>query len=93
MRVVYKHDAVAHEDIVLDRHPFADKSVALDAAPLAYQGARLDFYKGADHRIIADRAAVEIGECPHLYARSKDNIWRNSLHQVIHMYIVICFCI
>ena len=33
VEVVDEHHAVPHEDLVLDRHAFADEGVALDLAP------------------------------------------------------------
>ena len=60
--VVDEHDTVPDEHLVLDGHALADEGVALDLAAGADPRATLDLDEGTDPRLVADRAAVEIGE-------------------------------
>ena len=60
--VVDEHHAVADEHLVLDLDALADERVALDLAARADAGAALDLDERPDPRLVADPAAVEVGE-------------------------------
>src|SRR6185295_11678530 len=46
--VVDEHDAMADEDVILDRHALTDERMARDLAAAAYAGVLLDLDEGAD---------------------------------------------
>ncbi len=60
--IVDEGDAVADEDVVLDRHTFADERVTRDLAAPPDGRVFLDLDERPDRRLIADLAAVEIDE-------------------------------
>jgi hypothetical protein len=60
--VVREHHAMADERLILDRDARADERVALDLHAPADFYVRLDLHKGPDERLVADLAAIEIGE-------------------------------
>src|SRR3989449_9344407 len=60
--IVDERDTVADEDVVFDRHPFADERVAGNLAALPYLGVLLDFHKGTDLGVVTHLTAVEIDE-------------------------------
>src|SRR5438128_491253 len=61
--IVDERDTVADEDVVFDRHPFADERVAGNLAALPYLGVLLDFHKGTDLGVVTHLTAVEIDLC------------------------------
>src|SRR5215203_4364242 len=73
--VVGEHHAVADEDLVFERHALADEGVARNLAARAHPHALLDLDEGADARLVADAAAVEVDEgvdfnvAPEFYVR------------------------
>ena len=60
--VIDESHPMPDEDIILDRHTFADEGVAGDLAVPADGGVFLDFHEGADLGVVADGAAVEVDE-------------------------------
>src|SRR5881227_1981867 len=72
--VVDEHDAVADEDFVLDADALADEGVARNLAARAYARALLDFDEGADARLVADAAAVEVDEAVDSNVAAQDNV-------------------
>lgn len=62
MVVVHEHDAVAYEDVIFDGDAVANEGMALNAAAAANDGTPLNFDEGADAGLIADGAAIKIGE-------------------------------
>jgi hypothetical protein len=60
--VVDEHHAVSDEDLVFDCDAVADERVALDLAVRADDCASLDLDEGTDASVVADFAAVQIGE-------------------------------
>src|SRR5215204_3172805 len=73
--VVGEHHAVADEDLVFERHALADEGVARNLAARAHPHALLYLDEGADARLVADAAAVEVDEgvelnvAPEFYVR------------------------
>jgi hypothetical protein len=62
MSVVEERHAVADEDVVFDRHSLTDERVARDPAPPPDFCIFLNFDEGADLRLVADLAAVQVDE-------------------------------
>src|SRR5205807_2846714 len=62
--VVHEAHAVADEHLVLDLDAVTDEGVAGDLAERSDDGSRLDLHEGADARVIADAAPVEVREGP-----------------------------
>jgi hypothetical protein len=60
--IIDEHHTVADEDLVLDRHSLTDERMALNLAPRANLGVRLNFNKGPNPGFVADFAAVEVDE-------------------------------
>src|SRR5258708_6483738 len=79
MRVVDEGHAVAYENIILNGHSFADKSMAADFAMFADLGVLLDLHKRAYLRLIADLATIEIDEFGELYVFSQLHIGSDAL--------------
>src|SRR5713226_6316898 len=74
MRVVDEGYAVAHENIVFNGHPFANKAVTRDLTILANLGVLLNLDKGAYLSVVADFAAIEIDELGELHIFSQLHI-------------------
>ena len=74
--VVDEHHAVTDEHVVLDRHAFADEGVRRNLAAATDDRVLLNLDEGADLRVVADPAAVEIDErrVEDRHAGSKDDI-------------------
>ena len=60
MRVIDEGNVVANENLVLDRHTLADKSVTGDLAAPANERVFLNFHEGSDFGLVANDAAVQI---------------------------------
>jgi hypothetical protein len=60
VKIVNEHDAVAHEYIVFDGDPFANKSVRRDLAPAPDGCIFLDLDKGSYLGVVAHSTTVEI---------------------------------
>ena len=66
------------EDVVFDRHAFADERVAGDLAVLSDLGVLLNLDKGADLGVVADLAAVEVDELGELDVLARASRRRNA---------------
>src|SRR6266568_6075264 len=62
IQVVDEGDIVPDKDLILQGYSFADKRVTGNLATVANLNTFLDFDKGADLHIIADLAAIKVGE-------------------------------
>src|SRR6185503_17261907 len=71
IRVVDEHHPVTDEDAVLDGDAVADEGVARDLAVGSDHGAALHLDEGADARVAADPAAVQVDQ-PRLWNR---HVW------------------
>src|SRR5262249_60327050 len=60
--VVDEGDAVADEDVILDRHALADEGVARDLAAPSDRRVLLDFDERADLGLVADLAPIQVDE-------------------------------
>src|SRR5207249_7253915 len=76
--VVDEGDAVANEDVVLDRHAFTDEGVARNLAPPADLRILLDLDEGPDLRFVADLAAVQVDELRELDVLPQLDVGRNA---------------
>src|SRR5207245_3052258 len=76
--VVDEGDAVADEDVVLDRHAFTDESVTRNLAPPADLRILLDLDERPDLRFIADLAAVQVDELRELDVPPELDVGRNT---------------
>src|SRR5260370_17618911 len=70
---------MAHENIVFNGHPFANKTMARDLAILADSGVFLNLYEGAYLGVIANFTAVEIDELGKLHILSQLHIGRDTV--------------
>src|SRR5687768_6281637 len=82
--VVDELDAVADEDLVLDRHALADEGVAGDFAARADARALLDFDERADPRLVADLAAVEVDEVVDRHVAAEPHVVRDDAELSAH---------
>src|SRR3954468_6894473 len=82
--VVREHHAVADEDLVFERHALADEGVARNLAARAHRGALLDLDEGADARLVADAAAVEVDEGVNLNVAPEFNVRRDAAELARH---------
>src|SRR5712692_10881459 len=62
IKVVDEGDIVSDKDLLLQSYSFADKRVTGNFAPTANPDSFLDFDKGTDFHVIANLAAIKIGE-------------------------------
>src|SRR2546425_6701390 len=81
--VVDEGDAVADEDVVLDRHAFTDEGVARNLAPPADLRIFLDLDERPDLRFVADLAAVQVDELRELDVLPQLDVGRN-VHRFVH---------
>lgn len=61
--VVGEHDTMTDENLVFDRHAFADETMRGDFAAASDLRSLLNFDKGPDLGLVANFATVEIREC------------------------------
>jgi len=76
--VVDEHNAVADEDVILDRDAFADESVARDLAAFTDSCILLDLDKRANLRFIADLTTVQVDELGELDVSPKLHVRRDA---------------
>src|ERR1035441_5595228 len=81
--VVGENDIVPDENFLLQRHAFADESVAGNFAAAPDFRALLDFNERADLHIIADFTPVKIGETEDANVSSQLDIRRNPLERLV----------
>src|SRR3989441_2689849 len=84
--VVDEGDAVADENVVLNRHAFADEGVARNLTPPAGLRILLDLDERPDLRLVADLAAVQVDELRKFDVLPQLDVGRNAerfigLHQ------------
>jgi len=82
--VVYESDVVADENVVLDRHAFADKSVTGNFAVFADKSVLLDLHERADLGVVADRAAVQIYEIKNFHVLAELDVVDGISGTVVH---------
>ena len=70
-QIVYKHDAVADEAVIADRHKIADERVGLDFAARADARTLLNLDERANERAVPDGAAVEVDGANDNYVDAK----------------------
>lgn len=75
--VVGEHHSVANEDLVFDRYPFANESVAGNLAARSDAGSLLDFHEAPDPCLVANFAAVKIDETMQAHIPAKPDIGSN----------------
>jgi glycosyltransferase involved in cell wall biosynthesis len=82
---------MADEDLVLELDPLAEECMTLDLAVRADDDPSLDLYERTDVRIVANAAAVEVGERAHDNIPSEvdlvDETKRSIVHRRMHHYI------
>src|SRR5438309_4489262 len=78
IRVVDEGDAMADEDVILDRHAFTDEGVARNLAPPADLRILLDLDERSDLRFVADLAAVQVDELRELDVLPQLDVGRNA---------------
>src|SRR2546428_1132789 len=76
--VVDEGDAVADEDVILDRHAFTDEGVARNLAAPADLRILLDLDERPDLRFVADLAAVQVDELRELDVLPQLDVGRNT---------------
>src|SRR5262249_59994818 len=62
VRIVDERHTVAHENVVLDGHAFADKRVTGDLTVLSDLGVLLNLDEGTDFCVVTDIAPVKVDE-------------------------------
>jgi hypothetical protein len=79
VEIVDEHDAVSNENVILNRHPFADERVRRNLAPASDEGVLLNLNERSDFGVVAERAAVEIDQIwlEDLDSTTQDNVGRN----------------
>src|SRR5205085_1647086 len=82
--VVDEHDAVADEDFIFDADALADEGVARNLAARTHAHALLDFDEGADARLVADAAAVEVDEAVDSNVAAQDNVRSDAAELARH---------
>jgi hypothetical protein len=73
---------MAHEDIVLDGHPFANERVAGDLAICTDKGVLLDLHESAHLGVIPDGAAIQVDMIEDLDALPDLHIGGDALGRV-----------
>jgi hypothetical protein len=68
---------VTDENIILDRHPFTNKSVTRDLAPGADPGVLLNLDETTDPGFVANLTAVEINETKDTDIATQLHVWRD----------------
>src|SRR5713101_8399026 len=83
IKVVDESDVVPDKDLILQGYPFADKRVTGNFAPTANPNSFLDFDKGTDFDVIANLAAIKIGEPVYANSLSELYVWCYFLMEVV----------
>src|SRR5262245_11072695 len=78
IRVIDEHDTMTNEDLILDRHTFADEGMTRNLAAAADNGVLLNFNEGTNLGVIADFTSVQVDEVRELDAFSELDVGSND---------------
>src|SRR5207249_1602197 len=73
---------MSNEDLLLQRHSFANKTVTGNLAAMPDLGALLNFNERADPHVVANLAAVQIGEAINTHPLAQLYVWRDLLEKL-----------